>query len=59
MENKEKIKELEDELYNYNRVYVSLFWIAKQQKPKENEILYLNSLLGRTIKLLREIRGEE
>ena len=53
---KEKITNLENELYQYNAGIISLGWIGLKKKPTESNIKYLNDLLGRTIKLLREIK---
>lgn len=56
---KDKITDLEDELYRYNAGIVSLGWIGLKKKPTKSNIKYLNNLLGRTIKLLRELKDEK
>lgn len=54
-----EITNLENELYQYNAGIVSLGWIGLKKKPTESNIIYLNNLLGRTIKLLRELKEND
>jgi len=49
---KDKVLELIDKLYTLNS-FISLAWIGLNVYPKKEDILYLNKLLGETIKFLR------
>ena len=55
MIDREKLENIENQLYAFNSQIVSALWIGLKSKPSEAHIHYLNKLLGETVKALREI----
>jgi len=55
-EQKEALKEIEDQLYAINARNISMRWIGLRQKPTDEEISELNALLGFLIQEMRTLR---
>lgn len=54
-----RLQLMEEQLYYFNSKVVSLHWIGLKEVPSQADIRILNELLGRAIKLLREIREND